>query len=87
MRHPLVAVGMHIKLGSKGPLVRIAFGALVHQRALGPRKRRGFVVAFNEILSNFGANKFQHKTQMANHGVVAQDRALGLHQIQQTDAH
>jgi hypothetical protein len=77
---------MHIELGSKWPLVGIAFGALVHQRALGPRKRRGFVIAFNEILPNFGTNKFQHKPQMAYHRVVAQDGALGLHQIQQTNA-
>lgn len=86
MRHPLMAVRMHIELGSKRPFVRIAFGTLVHQRALGPRKRRGFVIAFNEILPNLRANKLQHKPQMADHRVVAQDGALGLHQIQQTDA-
>ena len=86
MRHPLMAVRMHIELGSKRPLVGIAFGALVHQRALGPRKRRGFVIAFNEILPNLRPDKFQHKPQVADHRVVAQDGALGLHQIQQTDA-
>ena len=36
MVHPLIAFGMHIELRAKRPLVGVAFGALVHQRALRP---------------------------------------------------
>ena len=78
---PLVALGMYIEHGAKGAFVRLAFGALVNQRPLGPRERVALVVAFNEVLANFGANKFEHEAQMPNHGVVAQNGVARLAHI------
>ena len=70
--HPLIALGLHVQLRAKGPLVRVALGALVHQRALRPRERGGLRVALQKILPHLRANKFQHKSQVADDGVVAQ---------------
>ena len=71
MVDPFIALGVHIKLRAKRTLVGVTFGALVNQRALGAREGVGLGVAFDEVLADFWAHKFQHKTQMANDGVVA----------------
>jgi len=86
MGQPFVTGFVHIELGAERPLVRLAFGTGVHQRALGTRKRRGFGFVFNEVLADFRAYEFQQKTHMPEYGVVAQNRMLRLQQIVDTDS-
>jgi hypothetical protein len=39
------------------------------------------MIAFDEILPQFGSNKFKQKAQVANDGVVAQNGVTGLLQV------
>ena len=87
MVDPLVADGVDIELGAKGPLVAVALGALVNQAALLARKRRGFVVAFDEVLADLGTDEFQQEAQMPDDRVVAQHRVAALVGVTPTQAH
>ena len=85
MVDPLKPYCVGIKLGPERTLVEHIFGALIDDRALLARERRGLGVALDEILANFGANKFEHETQMPNDGIVALNRMMGLLQIAQAN--
>ena len=87
MVHPLVTFRVHVELGAERPFVGVPLGALVDQRTLRARERRGLVVAFQEVLPQFGANELEHKAQVPDDRIVAQDRAFGLRQVVQAQAH
>jgi len=85
--HPFVAVRANIQLRAKRPVVGLALGALVHQRALRPRKRRRLAVAFNEVLAHFGPDVLQHEAQVADDRVVAQHGMPRLAQVVKAQAY
>ena len=73
MVDPFVARGAHIQLGAKGAFIGLAFGPGINQRPLRTRERHRLGIAFNEILTDFGADEFQQKAQMPNDRVIAQN--------------
>ena len=87
MHHPLKTSGVYVQLRAKGTLVRLAFGALVDQRALRPREGHGLGIVLNKVLADFGADEFEEKTQMGDHRVVAQNRAAVLGHIAHANHH
>ena len=87
MVDPLVPLHTHIQLRAKRAVVGLTLGALVHQRTLRPRKRRGFAVTLDEILPDFGADVFQRKPQVADDGVVAQNGVPVLPQVVNAQRH
>ena len=84
---PLVALAAHVELCAERAVVRLALGALVHQRALGAGKRQRLAVAFDEILAHLGPDEFEQKTQVPDHRVIAQHRVARLAQIVQAQRH
>ncbi len=76
---------VHVELGAERALLRVALGALVDQRALLARERRGLVVALDEVLADLGADEFEQVAHVPDHGVVAQHRALRLAQVAHAD--
>ena len=86
MVHPLVTFGVPIALRAERSVVGLSLGALVDQRTLRARERRGLDIAFQKILAQLGAHELQHETQVANDRVIAQYRTFGLHHVVQADA-
>ncbi len=83
MVEPFIAFRAHVQLGAERPLVGLALGTLVDQRALHARERRGLGVALDEVLADLRAEIFQQIAQVAGHRVVAQQRVPGLQHIVQ----
>ena len=78
MVDPFIANGAQIELRPKRTLVGLTLGTRVNQAALCPRKGRRFGLRFQEVLTNLRPDSLQHKTQMPNDGVIAQDGVLTL---------
>ncbi len=87
MVDPLVAFGLHVELGAQRALVGVALGALVHQRALLARERGSLVVALDEVLAHLGADELEQEAQVADHGIVAQDRVAALAHVAHAGDH
>ena len=73
---PLVARGSLIELRAERPLVGIALGALIDDRALLARERRLLVVALEEVLADLGPDELEQEAQVADQRIVAQHRPL-----------
>ena len=84
---PLIALLTDVELGAERPVVDLAFGTLIDQRALGARERLGLGIAFDEVLTNLGADEFEDETQMSHDGIVAQNGMLLLQQIPDAQQH
>ena len=87
MVDPLIALRANVKVCAKGLVVGFTLGALIHEGALGARKRRGFAVAFYEVLAYLGAYKFKQKAQVTYNRVVAQNGTPGLPEVMHAHAH
>jgi len=78
MVDPFVAGFLHVQLRAEGPLVGLALGPLVDQRALHARERRGLGVALDEVLADLDAHELEQEAQVPDHGIVAQHRVARL---------
>ena len=83
--HPFVLRLIDIELRTKWPLVGAALGALIHNGTLCAGKRQLFAVSLDEVLADFRADKFEEKTEMRNHRVVAANRLAVLRVIEEAN--
>ena len=85
MIDPLVATDPHVELGTEGTLVCIAFGALIDQRTLQPRKWKRLHIAFYEVLADLRPHVLEQEAQMSDQRIVAQDGVARLQAVAQPD--
>ncbi len=85
MRNPAIADGIDVADGAEGLLVVDALGAAIDEGALFARERQRIAIVLDDILPDFRADGFDPETEMADQGVVAQDRMLSLDEIRHPD--
>ena len=85
VRHPLIAGIVDALLRAKRPLVLDVLGALIHDRPRFAAERHLFVVAFDQILADLGADGFEQVAEVTDDGIVAQHRVPRLEHV--IDAH
>ena len=85
--HPFIPLRAHVQVRAEGAVVRVALGALVDQRALRARERRGLAIAFDEILAHLGPHIFEHEADVADDRVVAQNGVARLLQVVHAQGH
>src|SRR5690606_18290517 len=71
MVDPFVALAIHIFAGAEWTLVDFLLGALVNDRALCARERRGLRIVFQKILADLRPDELEKEAQIAQDGVVA----------------
>ena len=81
VRHPGVAVRVHVQFGSEWLLVAHVLGPLVDERADVPVERPPVGVVLHEVLVEFGTHVLEEEPQVARQGKVPQDAVPLLEEV------
>ena len=81
MADELIAIGIGVQKRAERPLIRLVLGALIDQRALGPREGQLVGIGLEQVLTKFRPDGFDQETHMADHRVVARDGMALLDQV------
>src|SRR5690606_4807370 len=81
MVDPFVALAIDILACAERALVDFLLGALVDDRALRARERRGLRIVFQEVLADLRPDELEKKAQIAQDRVVAAYRVPRLDQV------
>ena len=85
MADEFIAASIDILQRAERPLVRLALGALIDERALNTREGQLVAVVLEQILPQFRPHCLEQIARVADHGVVAQHGVPRLDQIVQAE--
>src|SRR5262249_23688464 len=82
---PLEVVAINVLLSAKWPFVECALRPLVGNSAFRSIERRAVGFTFQEILTDFRSNLFQHEANVGEDWIIAPDAMAALRKIPNAD--
>ena len=81
MRQPGIARVIDPLAGAEGAFILDPFGALIDQGSRVAAERFFVLIAFDQVLTDLGADALEQEPHVSQHRIIAQDRVAGLPQI------